>query len=71
MDGDTYPMPPEYEGEISLNLPQSVLGIDTQTIFAVGNDEQKDYDGCTDGAQQASCRWQHLMVSEWQYVVLL
>ncbi|MDI9513726.1 MAG: DNA polymerase III subunit beta [Clostridiaceae bacterium] len=42
MDGDTYPMPPEYEGEISLNLPQSVFKeLIRQTIFAVGNDENR------------------------------
>src|SRR5690606_4611917 len=42
MDGESYPMPPEYDSEISLDLSQSVLKeLIRQTIFAVGNDENR------------------------------
>ncbi|NLU32845.1 MAG: DNA polymerase III subunit beta [Clostridiaceae bacterium] len=42
MDGESYPMPPEYESEISLSLPQSQLReLIRQTIFAVGTDENR------------------------------
>lgn len=42
MDADTYPMPPVYDSEISLNLTQSMLKeLIRQTIFAVGNDENR------------------------------
>jgi len=42
MDGESYPMPPEYESEVSLSLPQSLLKeLIRQTIFAVGTDENR------------------------------
>ncbi len=42
MDGESYPMPPEYESKISLSLPQSQLReLIRQTIFAVGTDENR------------------------------
>jgi len=42
MDGDTYPMPPVYDSEFTLSLPQAVLKeLIRQTIFAVGNDENR------------------------------
>lgn len=42
MDGESYPMPPEYVSDVTLSLTQSLLKeLIRQTIFAVGNDENR------------------------------
>ena len=42
MDGDSYPLPPEYQDNTSFTLQQATLKeLIRQTIFAVGNDENR------------------------------
>lgn len=42
MDGESYPLPPDYESDVTVSLPQSVLKeLIRQTIFAVGTDENR------------------------------
>lgn len=42
MEGESYPLPPEYDSEITMSLPQAVLKeLIRQTIFAVGTDENR------------------------------
>ena len=42
MDGESYPMPPEYRDEATFTLPQIVIKeLIRQTIFAVGTDENR------------------------------
>ncbi|MCX7773283.1 MAG: DNA polymerase III subunit beta [Clostridia bacterium] len=42
MEGDTYPLPPAYQDEMSITIPEASLrDLLRQTIFAVGTDENR------------------------------